>query len=84
MMEKQIVDKQLSQTEIHSLEQLRDHFAEQVKYVDEVLKNKFFPMEAETEIGYIFHDNTEYGGYQNDVVVRSFNNLKELHDRTRD
>jgi hypothetical protein len=83
-MAEQITDKQLSQTEIHSLEQLRDHFAEQVKYVDEVLKNKFFPMKAESEIGYIMHDNTAYGGYQNDVVVRSFHELKELFDRTRE
>lgn len=85
MMEnQQLQDKQLSQQEVEALEELKSHFVEQVKYVDEILSNKFFPMKAESEIGWIIRDNTEFdGGYQNDVIVRAFNDLKELFERSR-
>jgi len=84
MMENQKTDKQLSQQEIEALEELHEHFKAQVIYVEDILKNKFFPMKAESEIGWIFHDNTDKdGGYQNDQVVKAFSDLEDLFKRIR-
>ena len=77
--------EQLTQTELSTLEYLKEHFKAQVGYVDTIIANKFFPHIASDEIDYVIRDNTDFsGGYQNDAVSRWFQDLKGLWQKSKE
>ena len=68
---------QITQTEIYAIEELRSLFEMQISYCDEILKNKFFPEKASSEIDYIFRDT------KSEDTNRLFSLLSNLYERTQ-
>ena len=73
---------QLSEQEVEALLQLKGQFEASVGYIDEILKNKFFPKQEESNAQYLVRDwTTKYDGYQNGEVVRWLDTVVELHKK---
>ena len=73
---------QLTVQEIVALDELKKQFESSVQYIEQVLKEKFFPEKEVDNVGYLVRDwTTKTDGYQNGQVVDWLNIVVELYEK---